>query len=435
MPSPDWSPALRASGADPDAFLAAVRAAGAVYGDRPLCTVRQPKLISRARARQHLRLCGGLHHAIRAARTWIEADGLDGRPGSLAVQLGLPPAAIDLAAVDPGYRSAAVLARLDTVFDGQRPQVVELNAEAPAGMGYADVLITLFEQDPLLPLEAEALRVTEAAIRGIRAAWSERAGVLPDTPPRVALVDFMDVPTRAEFLLLQAGFERQGLRCRLLDPRALAFDGETLSAGGEPIDLIYRRVLVEDVLRRPGDCAAMIDAYRAGRVCIVNSFRTALLHSKGLLALLHDPVYHRRLPDAVQRLIHEHVPWTGILREHPGPGAPADLRETVRADRAAWVIKPLRGHGGRGITIGATVDQRTWEQALESATTHVAQRRVVTTPEPYPLAAPGWPTHDYTPTLDPFLVQGRLAGFLCRLSDSLGNVAAGAIQVPVFVTP
>lgn len=431
--SRQWSAALRHADPEPDRFLDAVRRAGVVYGDRPLCTVRQPRFVSRGLARQMLKLCGGLHRVVRTARQLIEDDGLDGRPDSLAARLGLPAEAIALAAIDPGYRSAAVLARLDTVFDGQRPQVVELNAEAPAGMGFSDALIDLFEGDPLMPLGAEALRTTDAALRGILSAYSEHSVVDSGAPPRIALVDYMDVPTRAEFLLIQRAFERHGHPCRLVDPRALRFDGEALTADGEPIDLIYRRILVEDVLARPEDCAAMLAAYRSGAVCIVNSFRTAMLHSKGLLALMHAPLLQSRLPASLQRLIHDHVPWTGILAEAPGPGAPAGLREQVRQQRAQWVLKPLRGHGGRGIVLGWEVDQRSWERALDQATAHVVQRWVDIADEVFPVAQPGWPERAFKPTLDPFLVHGRLAGFLCRLAEGLGNVSFGAVQVPVFV--
>jgi hypothetical protein len=433
MLADEWHAALAASASDPGDFLDAVRSAGIVYGDRPLCTVRRPLIISRALAGQHLRLCGGLHRAVRAAVALIEGDGLDGRPDSLAARLGLPPEAIDLAAINPGYRSAAVLARLDTVFDGQRPQVVELNAEAPAGMGFSDALIDLFEQDPLLPPGLSALRTTASALRGIRAAWQERTGLASDTPPRLALVDFMDVPTRAEFLLIQARFEKLGQPCRLIDPRALHFDGETLSADGEPIDVIYRRLLVADVLARPDDCAALVEAYRAGAVCMVNSFRTALLHSKGLLALLHDPLLRDRLDDGLRSLIDAHVPWTGILGPAPGPGTPPGLRERARLQPEQWVLKPLRSHGGQGIVTGWTVSQREWEAALEAAHGHVLQRRIHAIGADFPLAAPGWPLTSLQPTLDPFLVGGRLTGFLCRLSETLGNVTAGAVQVPVFI--
>ena len=131
-----------------------------------------------------------------------------------------------------------MLARFDSFVHNGCPQFVELNAESPAGMGYADALTDLFLNDRLLrnPRRVTSMRSAEAAVRAIRAVWKSRHG---STAPRIALVDFMSVPTRPEFLLMQGHFERLGLSCVLADPRELDFDGRTLSHNGIGIDLVY----------------------------------------------------------------------------------------------------------------------------------------------------------------------------------------------------
>ena len=50
-------------------------------------------------------------------------------------------------------------------------------------------------------------------------------------------------------------FEARGVPTVVADPRDLAFDGTTLVAEGRAIDLVYRRVLVNDVIARADDCA------------------------------------------------------------------------------------------------------------------------------------------------------------------------------------
>ncbi len=191
-----------------------------VYGDRPLCVFRRPLFISRALAGRYRALIAALHHGIRAAREMIEADGLDGRPGSLARRLGISPQAIALATIDPGYPSAAVLARLDTFSADGEPMAVELNAESPAGMGYADALADLFTADPLLHgrRELTTMRCAEAAAQAVVETW--RTSRRQRRPARVALVDFLDVPTRPEFSLMQRCFARLGHRCDVADPPA-----------------------------------------------------------------------------------------------------------------------------------------------------------------------------------------------------------------------
>lgn len=437
-PIEDWNRAVQQDSVRPAMFLERVRAVGAVYGDdrRPLCTVRRPKFIRPDTARRYLKLVSGLHLAFREARALIEEDGLDGRPESLAARLGVPPVAIELARLAPRTRSAATLARLDTVCRDGHPWVLELNAEAPAGMGYMDALTEVFVQDPLLPVGAEAVRSAEAAARAVVAAWRALQPVTPDKPPQVALVDFLDVPTRHEFLLMQAAFAHIGVPCTVADPRALRFDGARLWHEDVPIDAVYRRLLVEDILSRPEDCADLIAAYRAQAVCVVNSLRTPLLHSKGLIALLHDPRLRQRLPDAAVELIDQHVPWTGLLGAGHVPEED-DLRARLLREPDAWILKPLRGHGGQGIVRGWQLSRPDWARAVEAATAHVAQARV-----PEPLEAFPDATRDYAPvalhpSLDPFLIDGRLSGFLCRLHAprTLGNVAEGATLTPVFVSP
>jgi hypothetical protein len=427
-----WNQAVGQDPTPPEEFLESVRAAGVVYGDRPLCVYRRPMFISHALARRYLKLVSGLHRAIRVAKRMIEEDGLDGRPESLAIRMGVGQDALALARPDPGYRSAAVLARFDSFVHNQRPQFVELNAESPAGMGYADALSDLFLRDGLLknPRGVTIMRSAEAAARAVHSIWTEHRG---SPSPRIALVDFMDVPTRPEFLLMQRHFESIGLSCVLADPRELDFDGTTLTRNGIGIDLVYRRLLVADVIRRPEACRALMEAYRAGRVMVVNSFRTSLLHGKGLFALLHDPALHARLPRSVVGVIQQSVPWTAILGDTPAAGTPRDLRQTLLDEQSDWVIKPIGGHGGVGVVLGWQCDRRTWEDAVEHSHSHVAQRRVQVGWQEFPDATSGYALRRVHPSIDPFLIHGKLAGFLCRLTDGLGNVSVGASQVPVFI--
>ena len=48
-------------------------------------------------------------------------------------------------------------------------------------------------------------------------------------------------------------------------PEDLSFDRKTLTAEGKRIDLVYRRVLINDILARPDECAALVSAYAGAR--------------------------------------------------------------------------------------------------------------------------------------------------------------------------
>ncbi len=433
-----WHDLMSRHPVDPEAFLADVVEAGVRYGDQPLCVHRRPHFISDSLVHTVGVALGHFHRAIRIARAALLSEGLPGPTGSLVRSLGIPPDALELAALEPGYESASVISRVDCFAAGDHPWFLELNGESPAGIGYADALSDLLARDPiaedfpeLMPFDAG--RAVVDAVLHTWQLWSQRTET-----PRVAIVDFLDVPTRPEFDLLQRRFTGFGMDCVVVDPRELRFRGgrEQLTADGKPIDVVYRRLLLQDMLDRPDDCRALLRAYRAGVVCMVNSLRTALLHGKGLFALLHSPFLQEGLSHTLQRMVHQHVPWTALVASEPGPCTPPGLLELARREREQFVLKPLTGHGGAGVVLGWQVTQAAWELALNGADHHVLQRRVLPQRLPFPDATQDWARVERMVDLAPFLVHGRLAGFLCRLSDSeLANVATGARQVPVFALP
>jgi hypothetical protein len=55
-----------------------------------------------------------------------------------------------------------------------------------------------------------------------------------------------------------------------------------LRAGDFEIDIVYKRLLVNEYLPIMNEHPALLDAYRAGAVCMVNSFRSKLIHKSSL---------------------------------------------------------------------------------------------------------------------------------------------------------
>src|SRR5690606_7134863 len=162
------------------------------------------------------------------------------------------------------------------------------------------------------------------------------------SPPVVAIVDFRGVPTWSEFEMLQAAFTQAGVPTVVCDPRELEFDGRTLTAQGRRIDLVYRRVLVGDVLDRPEACRALVDACAARAVCMANAFRCKLPHKKSFFALLTDERFAQLFDRADLDAVAGAVPWTRLLREGTTTldGRTIDLVPYVRAHRETLVIKP-----------------------------------------------------------------------------------------------
>lgn len=418
-----------------DTLLADVLAAGARHGDRPVCVHATPYVLSPRSLGRWARILPRFHRIIRQVRAALLAD-ID-RDDGLAARIGVHPQAIAWARVDPGFASVAPLARLDAFCSGDTPWFVELNAESPAGMGYADALASVFLRDPAWAgyRAFDAGGAVARTLRAIAREWDARPTGPTDVRllgarPSVVIVDRAGVATTPEFHLLRDRLRRDGHACEVATPDALTFDGDRLRLGALAVDVVYRRILVCDLRDGRDDARALLDAYVAGRVCMVNSLRTALLHGKGLFALLHDRSFP--LDPADRAFIERHVPWTGVLLGNTGDV----LREQARRDPSSWALKPLDGHGGSGVVLGWDTPQPVWERAVDGATEHVLQRRI---PEErgafYDVRTGRW--EQRLVDLGPFLARGRLAGFLCRVAEgALANVSqGGATQLPVLFPP
>jgi hypothetical protein len=419
---------------------------GLSFGDRPLCTVLRPRFLTpeqyrflRARARVLLGAFTIIHDAAVADAAFRR-------------QFRLTEQEQALFALDPGFRCPMPTSRLDAFFTpggaGGRGEgelrFTEYNAETPAAAAYTDVLGEVFLTLPILGAFLRRYRVTPQPARpGVYHAlvssyqeWSERRDL-----PRIAILDWKEVPTYAEFVLFERYFKEHGVECVLADPREVEYRAGKLMAGDFHITLIYKRVLIDELLQRGGPEQPVVRAVREGAVCMVNPFRCKALYKKASLAVLSDEANLRLFNAEQQQAIAAHVPWTRVVEErhtqYQGEGL--DLVPFVLGNRERLVLKPNDDYGGKGIVLGWTVDQRGWEQAVQTALTHpyVVQERITLPHEPFPALVDG-KVHISERMLDtaPFVCAGAYAdGCLTRIAtDPLLNVSAGGgSTVPTFV--
>src|SRR5258708_8207520 len=78
--------------------------------------------------------------------------------------------------------------------------------------------------------------------------------------PQMLITDWREVPTWTEFEILKERFEKLGVAVELADPRELQFDGKELTASGKKIDLVYRRVLMNDIVAPVAERKALVGA-------------------------------------------------------------------------------------------------------------------------------------------------------------------------------
>ena len=395
-----------------------------MFGERPLCVALRPQLLTRRRFEQAVLAAEGVASALSALEKAVLDDAV------LRAELALESEEERLAMADPGFRFSSPSVRLDSFFADQ-VRFVEYNAESPAGMAYSDNLTEVFKRLPVMQAFRKRFRGKFMPTRRRQLSVMLRAFKQwgKSTTPVIAIVDWEGLPTAPEFEMFKAFFEEAGIRTLICDPRTLEFTRGKLHSQGTAVNLVYRRVLTSELLARGDDTRALRDAYMAGAVCVVNSFRAKLLHKKMSLALLSDERYERLYTPAQRAAVRRHIPWTRQVRP--------ELAEDIARRRQTLVLKPNDEYGGKGVVLGWTVDQAEWEAAIDVATrqSYVVQEAVEIPRVPFPIALDGIRYLDLAVDLDPYLFNGRAGGFMTRVSAAaLLNVTAGAGSVvPTFV--
>ena len=413
---------------------------GLFFGDRALCTVLRPRFLSPAQYR-FLQKRGAV--VLRAFRTAHRAALEDEK---LLAQFGLMEWEHQLVHVETGFRDASPVSRLDAFFTADQGgmKFTEYNAETPAGGGYNDVLTEVFYG---LPIMREFLRSWDVhplparhnvlhALVDAYEQWSGRR-----ERPRIAIVDWGDVPTQSEFLLFQDYFTRQGFQCDIIDPADITYSGGTLQGPHGEIDLIYKRVLLHELVERGGIDHPILRAFRDGKVCMVNPPACKILHKKASLAVLHDERNSYLFSNEEQEAIDLTIPWTRVVDERrtTHAGDDVDLLPFIADNKDQLVLKPNDEYGGKGIVLGWEVDDATWLKSMQTALSepYIVQQRIALPKEDYPSVVDGKVMFiERMVDTAPYVAYGdHVDGVLSRLGTaSLLNVTAGGgSQTPTFI--
>jgi uncharacterized circularly permuted ATP-grasp superfamily protein len=219
------------------------------------------------------------------------------------------------------------------------------------------------------------------------------------------------------------------------------YRGGRLTLDGAPIDLIYKRVLLHELVERLGLDTPVLRAWRDRAVCLVNPPASKVLHKKASLAVLSDERNTALFDKESQAAIAAGIPWTRVVEERQtvSAGGRVDLVPYIATHKDRFVLKPNDEYGGTGIVLGWTVEQAEWEGAVARALRepYVVQERVAIPSEPYPgWADGGVQLIDRMIDTAPFVTYGATVdGVLTRLSTAalLNVTAGGGSQVPGFV--
>ena len=440
-----------------------------IFGGRPLSPYLRPHFVTESDWSRATGICETIWGALQKVKEAAVRD--DG----VLSELGVTEIERELVKIDPGYKQVSPTARLDSFLTDDAYSFVELNGESPAGIAYADSATEIFRTMPVMQRFAERYNVRgfdgrPKLLKVLLDCYKEYLGREPEEAPVIAIVDLADLPTQKEFELFREYFESQGHTSVICSPSDLEFDGERLYFAGVAIDIVYKRLLVNEYLPLMDEHTALLDAYRAGAICMVNSFRGKLVHKKAIFAVLTNERYAHLFDEAELSAIRAHVPWTRRFREErtrvrTGSGSDrvlfrtttasaeaadpspeqggeqeVDLVEWTRANSSKLVLKPNDDYGGHGIYIGWNSTAEEWDAAIEAALVdgdYLVQERVKTAKEMFPMMFDDigkWGMVEQLVDLDPLLFNGIVGSAFTRLSSTeLANVSSGGGMVPTFI--
>ena len=407
-----------------------------IFADQTIPFVLMPHFISPGQQRR-------VKHAVQALSAVLDRF-CDAYPTDEALrdELAVSPMEDSLIRIDPGFPRPMRICRLDAFLTGYDVKFLEFNADSPAGTGYTDILhaglsstidLPRVRQEfdmtytPILP---ELIGTLNDAYAHVRAGHSD----LPENPT-LALVDAEGSPSVPEFRIICAAAAATGLEalhCTLDD---LRYDGSTLSVGGQAVQLVYRRALLEDL-----DQSDLVAAARDGRVCVVNPFRSRVANNKKLFALFCDPRFAHLIQGDEQEVIDATIPWTRILRDgrtNYGDWK-IDLLPFVADNRERLVLKPASDYGGHNVALGMETPQAEWDTILETHAVRedfIVQEYLPVPEEMFPTIEDG---HVHMRlkhfNINPFGIGGRYAGSITRISDrAVINVSAGGGLLPSVI--
>ena len=271
------------------------------------------------------------------------------------------------------HRINPVFGRLDAVCDfvGQGWQdsmhFMEANLSGVGGIHYAplterlvmnNVVPALLEHDPELVIELPRdqrdlfIQLLIDHARAIGRGSCHMCFVEP--------VYTHDGPNE-QSVLSQFLSKRHNLQIAHADPRDLRVDGEDVYHGDLCIDVAYRDYEARDLIALERELGCKLDAMRLlfKQNRVVSSIVGDFDH-KSCFEILTDATIAEQFFSMEEcRLFRRHILWTRIVSDrrtslpHHEDG---DLLEYARRHRDQLVLKPNRGYGGAGVTLGAAID-------------------------------------------------------------------------------
>jgi hypothetical protein len=292
---------------------------------------------------------------------------------ALLSRIQLLPAERMLAQVDPGYAFEGITGQLDTVLNNGSMKFSNHHADAPAGVLFGDALADVYYEAPPVKefrkkYKLKKLGGTKFLLSALLKSYKDFGG--KQKKPRIAIVELKQpFSGGGDFAQLAEYFTHEGYPTEVMSPEQLEYRNGVLRRGEFAIDILYRRIGLQEFLIRFDLSHPMVRAYKEHAVCMVNSFRAEVGAKRAIFDLLTDDAVTQKFPAIERRAIKDHIPWTRVVQaaKTTHKGHTVDLPDFVMKHRAKLILKPNDDSPDQHSFRGSETDDIGWEKALRQA--------------------------------------------------------------------
>jgi len=207
-----------------------------LYGERPIGISLRPHFLHKKQFHTLTQTAQQVASALeKVAIALVQSP-------SLMHQLGLTDAERNLALVDPGFSTAAITTRLDAFVREDEIKFVEYNAENPSSLSDQEELNRLLFELPAIASFARHYRLrqfspVEKLLETLLSTYREWGGT---AVPNIAILDWENLPTSNEFVLLRNHFTAHGVPTIICSPDAFEYSSGKLRCGIFRVDLVLQ---------------------------------------------------------------------------------------------------------------------------------------------------------------------------------------------------
>lgn len=280
-------------------------------------------------------------------------------------KFGFPKLIEDLIEIDNGYDVNVPIGRFDLFYkDYNNFKFCELNTDGSSAMNEDNTIGRIILETKAMKDFKKEYKFTNFELFH---SWVDESIKIYNKfdpsklKPNVAIVDFVESGTSAEFEEFKKAYIEKGYNCIIADPRDLKYKDGALYKDDYKIDLIYRRIVTFELVEKADQIGDFIEAYKNKAICVIGSIRSQVIHNKIFFKILHDKDTLDFLSTEEREFVKNHIPVTGLFI------GGEEVFNLVLNNKEKYIMKPLDLNASQGVFTGRDLSQKEWETRLKES--------------------------------------------------------------------